>query len=85
MQTDKLRRRARIVSWCVHRIGYRASADELMLGHVVQVNKADSRFRHLMAAQLNAAAGESLHGGLAMPSSAPPEVKAAPAEQELRA
>ncbi|EIW53943.1 P-loop containing nucleoside triphosphate hydrolase protein [Trametes versicolor FP-101664 SS1] len=49
------------------------------------VNKADSRFRHLMAAQLNAAAGESLHGGLAMPSSAPPEVAAAPAEQELQA
>lgn len=58
--------------------------DELMFGHV-QVNKADSRFRHLMAAQLNAAAGESLHPGLAMPSSAPPEVEAAPAEQELRA
>lgn len=56
-----------------------------MFGIVVQVNKEDSRFRHLMAAQLNAAAGESLHGGLSMPSSAPPEAQATPAEQELRA
>ncbi|KAI0827647.1 P-loop containing nucleoside triphosphate hydrolase protein [Trametes gibbosa] len=35
------------------------------------VNKEDSRFRHLMAAQLNAAAGESLHATLTLPTESP--------------
>ncbi|KAI0365936.1 P-loop containing nucleoside triphosphate hydrolase protein [Pilatotrama ljubarskyi] len=48
------------------------------------VNKEDSRFRHLMAAQLNAAAGESLSTVAALPTEPTPQAEETPAEPEVR-
>ena len=46
-------------------------------GHM-QVNKEDSRFRHLMAAQLNAASADYLNFS-------PASAQEAPVEEEVRA
>ncbi|KAI0657674.1 P-loop containing nucleoside triphosphate hydrolase protein [Cubamyces menziesii] len=80
---DKILRARRTTCLVVaHRLSTIARAERIVVledGRITEtgtyrklVNKEDSRFRHLMAAQLNAAAGESLYAGAGTDSHSAP-------------
>ncbi|RPD58151.1 P-loop containing nucleoside triphosphate hydrolase protein [Lentinus tigrinus ALCF2SS1-7] len=91
---DKILRSRQTTCFVVaHRLSTIARAERIVVledGNIVEsgtyrqlVNKEDSRFRHLMAAQLNAAAGEYLGPALPPPSSESEGVREAE-QQEVR-
>ncbi|KAI0705315.1 P-loop containing nucleoside triphosphate hydrolase protein [Cerioporus squamosus] len=93
---DKILRSRQTTCFIVaHRLSTIARAERIVVledGHIVEsgtyrqlVNKEDSRFRHLMAAQLNAAAGEYPASALpSLASSAEPQAVREVAEQDTR-
>ncbi|OSC98781.1 P-loop containing nucleoside triphosphate hydrolase protein [Trametes coccinea BRFM310] len=94
---DKILRKRQTTCLIVaHRLSTIARAERIVVledGRITEtgtyrelVNKADSRFRHLMAAQLDAAAGESLASGVSVPADqAPSTEEVAATEEQVKA